>query len=404
MATYDEISTKIDSPGTYFVTGQAGTGKTFLVKNKILNNSLYGMLTATTGIAGINLGGITIHSMLGYFDSHDMYEKYTSGKLYSNLVEVMEYGYENIVIDEISTLPAMQLDVIFNLVETYSTKVREVGLILVGDLLQLPAVGEPSVYKAESWKYFESLELTEIKRQSDKKFIELLGLVRLGDSKNALPLVRDNLYDSIDNNFIGTTLFATNKEVDKFNAQRLALLHSDTVSYPILRTGRQRAEWSNLGTEITLKEGCIVMLLSNSYERTTDNKKLEYSNGDLAICKALGANSIIVELLRDNSRHVINRISRVNQVMKSGNLVTIGTVSYIPVRVAYASTINKSQGLTLDHVQVSISNKFLAKNTGSVYVAMSRCKKLENLRLIGTEQQFLSHVRPDHEYLKALSV
>jgi len=141
------------------------------------------------------------------------------------------------------------------------------------------------------------------------------------------------------------------------------------------------------------------MLLANSYEQIgcTDregepdyflNSSIRYANGDLGICRHLSQTGVIVELLRNKQEVLVQPIVRKYENFSSSKKKVLGRITYLPVKLAYGSTLHKSQGLTLDRVQIDINSNFLSKIQGALYVAISRARTTDGLRIVGSPEQF----------------
>jgi ATP-dependent DNA helicase PIF1 len=385
-----------------FLTGAAGTGKTFTIKKQVQKDPMYAVITATTGIAAVNTGGITLNSLLGFYNYEDLYYKYKDKQITKRLQQIKERGYLGIVIDEASMLGNNTLDILYNCFEEINYhSAYEFNLTLVGDLLQLPPINEDYIIKAQSWEYFKIKLLTDIKRQTDIEFINCLNQIRLGNPEPAADyLAKQKIFhDYIDKNFLGTTLFSTNKEVDEYNKFRLDLLNTKERVYTNKIEGLASPDWKNIPKELTLKEGALVMLLANSYEQNDYidygkennyflNSSIRYANGDLGICRHLGKTGVIVELIRNKQQVFVQPIVRKYESFSKSRKKVLGRITYLPIKVAYGSTLHKSQGLTLDRVQIDINSNFLNKIQGALYVALSRVRTVNGLRIIGNPEQF----------------
>jgi len=385
-----------------FLTGAAGTGKTFTVKKQIQRDPMYAIITATTGIAAVNIGGITLNSLLGFYNYEDLYYKYKDKQITKRLYEIKERGYLGVVIDEASMLGSNTLDILYNCFEEINYhSAYEFSLTLVGDLLQLPPIKEDYIIKAQSWEYFKVKLLTNVKRQTDIEFINCLNQVRLGNTEPAVYyLAKQNVFcNYLDKNFLGTTLFSTNKEVDEYNKFRLDLLNTKEQTYTSKIEGLASPDWKNIPQTITLKEGALVMLLANSYEQNDYidcggeadyflNSSIRYANGDLGICRHLSKTGVIVELLRNKQQVLVQPIVRKYESFSNSKKRVLGRITYLPIKIAYGSTLHKSQGLTLDRVQIDINSNFLSRIQGALYVALSRARTSAGLRIVGSPEQF----------------
>lgn len=426
---------------TQFITGPAGTGKTYTIKQLIADDPSYGILTATTGIAAINLNTITLNSALKYFDTDSLWDNYVTGRLTRSIKELSR-TYNNIIIDEVSMMSGKQLDILFMAVRDHNRHSdKPFGIILTGDFLQLPPVKETWAFEAECWPYFEknTTVLTKIWRQSDPKFLDAINLIRAGKGKEGAELLKEAgvvFAPAIDNKFQGTTIMAKNIEVDRFNQLRLMEVTGQKLAMPSYKWGSVSGEAKNIPDELHLKIGALVMVLVN------DSPNFSYVNGDLAIVKGNSSTrrGIIVELVRTGAEVTIPYITRpktslsavdsngkelsVDDVPHYSEWITtdagtkapagvdapwgqvyydpererfvVGAIKYMPLRLAYATSTHKSQGLTLDKVQLDPRSNFFG-SPAMAYVALSRARTAEGLRIIGPPALFGARVNIDEK-------
>jgi len=379
-----------------FITGKAGTGKTTLIR-KLAAEDPGVLLTASTGIAAINLGDCTtINSTLGYFDLKSLREAYSDSSLDSKIAKLSErLGVRTIAIDEASMLSGDQLDIICHGLDFHNSYSNNpIGLTLVADFAQLAPIKAPYTFEAKEWPRFEAntTQLTKIYRQSDDNFIEALAAAREGNGAEASEYFQGHFNNVVDTEYNGTTIVGTNEEVDRMNSYRLARLTGRSIYFKAEREGKSISEWKNIPDSLEVKINALVMLLSNKYDvnynsmTDMEDKTLVYANGDLGYFRSrFDETSAMIELIRNKELVRVNYIQRDNVVVnKKGIKVTKGTIKYMPLRVAYASTVYKVQGLTMDRCQINIRHPFF-KTPGMVYVALSRCRSMEGIRLVGNE-------------------
>lgn len=376
------------------IIGAAGTGKTYTLNEWIKDNPSYCLRTSTTGISAVNMGNATtINSALRYYQTKDLLWSVVQGRTAERLSELAKF-YRNIAIDEISMMEAAQLDLIYRAVLQYNSKTRrsKLGLIVTGDAGQLPAVQGAPFFHAKCWPLFEVTYLSEVKRQTDTGFIEALLQVRRGLIEVATSWFMTNVgfHSSIDDSFMGSTFFATNNEVDAFNHRNLARLPSQVVTYKASLSGQMAGPWKHIPSEVSVKDGALITLLAN-------NSKEGYANGDLALVEEAHTSALLVRLLR-NQRLI--RIDYCNLENKPpGHFKAVGYLRYMPIRLAWATTIHKSQSLTLDAIQVKVGDPFLSTLSGGLYTALSRSRTKEGVRIVGTPEEFMSSCYVDPRYL-----
>lgn len=413
-----ELSTLIE---TEFLTGSAGTGKSYEINRRISENGNYGLVCATTGIAAINLGeGVTtVNAALGYFDTESLVDSYVQGWLTKRLRKIAKLGYRNIIIDEVSMMPAEQLDVIVKAMD----EVSEMGLVLTGDFCQLPPVKARWAFEADTWPRFEgerTTKLTKCWRQSDENFLAALAAIRRGNGDEGVELLDKCNVAYFSNNaldFEGTTLVSKNDEVERFNWVCHSKLTTPSMSVRSFRWGKQKGEWKLIPESLELKIGAYVMILANKRQRRDDDlfgedscsDGFEYVNGDcgevVGVDKASGV--FTVKLKRDEREVKVTPITRRNEQKEKPTDESertffddvkkrwvVGEMSYVPLRLAYASTVHKSQGLSLDAVQINLTNAFFG-SPAMAYVALSRCRSAEGLRIIGDKATLSRRVKTD---------
>lgn len=421
-----------------FLTGSAGTGKTFSVKAEIERDPKFGLLAATTGIAAVNLGAITLNSLLRYFNTSSLEEAFFNGWLLKTLADLAEDGYKWLVIDEISMLDGCQLDIIYQCIKMLNeqramAKLQPLGILLTGDFCQLPPVKAKWAFQADCWPFFEANteRLTKCWRQTDVKFLEAVNHIRSGRGMVGAVILNQlgvEFVKSADTSFKGTTIIAKNDAVDNFNwlcHSKLAGVPSFVSSTRWMTKGRSMPkEWENIPTELKVKPGAYVMILTN---QTPD---FTYVNGDCGTVLEYDSSneSFLIRLVRTEEEVEIGLLTRkVTQKEPPDELLiehpgmgedelrlleyekgkpywdsshgrrgawVVGAITYYPIRLAYASTVHKTQGLTLDKIQIDLHQNFMSA-PGMVYVAISRCKSPQGLRIVGTPALLGARVKTD---------
>ncbi len=398
-----------------YLQGPAGTGKTWMAR-QVVKTRDDAILCATTGIAAVNLGdATTLNSVLAYFDTQSLLEHYASGFLQHRLRMLRKSGIRTLVIDEVSMMAADQLTVLcqaFDELDQQKTYDQDLGvgyqyadgdlrmkLLLVGDFAQLPPVDAPFAFESPEWSRFReaTFKLSTVRRQGDPRFIQALQAVRVGKGADALEALQPQMVQGVDFTFTGTTIVASNQEVDRINGMRHAKLAGPEYTWKTVRSGEQQKDWlKQIPEQVDLKKGALVMILSNR-PRPRDEVDgfvvgdLLYANGELATVVGPDPHGIRVMLHRTFEEVVV--VPAVKEWKeptgkKNPRFTIKGAVSYMPLRLAYATTVHKSQGLSLDAVQVSLIHGMFHK-PGMTYVALSRCRTLEGLRIVGNPKMFL---------------
>jgi hypothetical protein len=400
-----------NEPIFQFISGTAGTGKTYNQRARAEVDPRV-KLTATTGIAAINLGGQTINSLLYYGNTPELQTKYELGYLNAALRRLADSNFTRIVIDEASMMDGHQLDILCEALDRtneYRESVGEtpLGITLVGDFCQLPPVKAPFVFERPSFQRFRetTVKLTQPRRQADPAFVGALQAVRRGDKPAAAAYFERMIKSTIDGAFLGTTVMAKNDEVDRHNSLRMLELPGPEVTYTTVREGKQASEWKKIPDVLRLKQGALVMILANKRERQEgvppQDWPLIYANGDLAIVQDLTRGVPWVKLLRNGLETAVSQTERELKSAtgakgeKKERESREGYIRYMPLRPAWATTVHKSQGLSFDQVQVVFNDRFWA-HPAMLYVALSRARTPEGLRLVGSGvKQFTSRITVD---------
>ncbi len=384
-----------------FVTGPAGSGKTHEMQHRIEDDSSYGVLAATTGIAAVNLGSTTINSLLGYYDTESLRDRFVERHLSRTIHrKVVEEGLKNIIIDEASMLDAEQLDIIHL---ALSELVDPPGLVLTGDFCQLPPVKGKWAFEANCWHKFaaNTTRLTKNWRQAEGKFLDALNLVRAGKGVEGTEILKGlvEFSSTLDTTFDGTTLVSKNVEVDRFNFVSLQRVNGKAITVTSQRWGKVKSEWRLIPEELKLKVGAYVMILSN------DTPDFTYVNGDCGHIKDFDGESFSIRLVRTGDVVEVGNIERRNETKtlptsgekwehyydEKRKRFVLGGITYFPIRLGYASTVHKTQGLSLNRVQIDCRNSFFGFPS-MAYVATSRARTAEGLRIVGTPELFARRV------------
>ena len=412
------------STPTSFITGSAGTGKTFSIKARCEEDPSYGLLCATTGIASVNLGTVTLNSTLQYFDTDSLADKYLSGRLEMILREIAS-EYRNLVIDEVSMMAAEQLDIITKAadrINDYDVKTqKKLGIIVTGDFLQLPPVKARWAFEAECWPRYaaNTTKLTKYYRQTDATFLDGLKAARAGDGKAAVEYFQACKgivwTGSLMKNFDGTTIVPKNDQVEKFNDLALRELRTSEITVRSERLGKPRKEWDYIPETLRVKENAYVMILAN-------DRSFSYANGDCGHIRGFGVATVFdkrvgeyeaecfqIELARNGEIVNVPAITRYNEVKEPTKAEReqyhprydsdrkrwiLGSITYFPLRLAYAATVHKTQGLSLDRVQLDPRDFFMSQ-PGMAYVALSRVRTPQGLRIVGTPELLARRIKID---------
>lgn len=295
------------SVGCEFITGAAGTGKTFTQKKLIEENQKYGLLCATTGIAAINLGATTLNSVLKFFDTDSLRDRFNRGGLTSTLHRIGR-TIKKLVIDEVSMMDARQLDYIYQAMflvnEFQDMEGKPMGITLTGDFCQLPPIKSPWAFEADCWEHFErrTTKLTKVYRQDNADFLAAINFARSGEGAqcvNALQSLGVRFIHQQEGRFKGTTIMSKNDQVDNFNFSALMDVPGTAFGLNRAAWGDQAGEWKNIPETLKLKEGAYVMILANDH-----SGMFEYANGDCGTIQSKDINGTIWIKLKRNEKLV----------------------------------------------------------------------------------------------------
>ena len=384
-----------------FLTGGAGVGKSYTT-NKIIHHyrtqsDSQVIALGSTGISAVNIGGFTVHSFFAFgisnnFEELNSNDKRNRGRL-TELKKILKVT-DLIIIDEISMVSSTMMEMI-------DYRLNSLGylgkLLFVGDFFQLPPIhkyGQQSdtlfgdrlyAFESDAWKSFNptTIELTEMKRTDDAEFTHILHKIRVGECDNAVQNYMSKLSTTNIKDENPTFLFGRNLEVNNMNRVKLeAVEQKEHILYAQIEKHigtlheKRLATWKNMlpvEEQLILKIGVPVLF--------TINKWGKYANGERGIVQKIEDDHIIVE---KNNEYI--RVERHNfdlLEMKSDkdgkiNHITLATLSQFPIKLAYAITIHKSQGMSIDNLICNVDNIFAPSQ---FYVAISRAINPKNLKL-----------------------
>ena len=378
-----------------FLTGPAGSGKTYLLNQFIRlakSDGKHVSVTATTGLAATHLGGATIHSWSG-IGVHDELPAHFVDMLSKGRREIIEKT-DVLIIDEISMLHDYRLDMIDDVCRLVRSRpdvpFGGIQVVMSGDFFQLPPVNRGDsrsgsfVVNSNAWRELDPIicYLDEQHRQDDEQLSEILTAMRQGDIRRRhaeMLLSRVGISPEEDAHL--TELHTTNIDVDTINEKQLASLDGDEVFYEQTTTGAQNyvenLQRSVLAPSVLrLKEGALVMAVKNSPDK-------RYANGSIGVVTRFeeGSDYPVVEFL--NGRVVSMQPD--TWELRDGDKKR-ASITQIPLRLAWAITVHKSQGMTLDAARIDLRKAFVE---GMGYVALSRVKNVRNLYLHGINQMAL---------------
>jgi hypothetical protein len=415
-----------------FLTGKAGTGKTTLLKEILHSTHKQTVVVAPTGIAALNAGGVTLHSLFQLpfaafipdetappvFGERLRVESRSSLRRHFRMnaqrLAVIR-NMELLIIDEVSMLRADLLDAVDELLRSVRRSEEVFGgvqVLFIGDLLQLPPIVKPDEWEVlrtyySSPFFFESqavrksplvyVELDKVYRQENEEFVTILNHLRQNtlSEEDIAVLNRHYFPDFVDREGY-ITLTTHNVEADGMNAKALEQLEAEELRIPPEVVGDFPERIFPMEGDLVLKEGAQVMFLKNDPER-------RYFNGKLGFVKCLSEGQVFVEFKEEKRTIQVERYEwsnvrySLNPESREIEEEVLGTYLQYPLKLAWAITVHKSQGLTFEKAILDVSRSFAP---GQAYVALSRLRSLEGLVLL---KPFPAQVTPPDRHVLAFS-
>lgn len=401
-----------------FLTGKAGTGKTTLLRTIVNETHKNCVVVAPTGIAALNAGGVTIHSLFQLpfatflpSDTDDpqvqdqlRFENRRTLKVHFTMNRVKQALIRNLdllIVDEVSMLRADVLDAMDSMLQHVRRNPLPFGgvqVLFIGDLLQLPPVVKPNEWQVLQ-RYYRGIfffnahviqkaapvyiELDKIYRQTDQEFISVLNNLRNNFvTEPDVALLNRYVDPDFDiKNSKGYIILTThNHRADTVNRDSLNALTTQAYTYKAEVVGEFPEKIYPVEAELVLKKGAQVIFIKNDLSPD----KL-FFNGKMAIVQSLSAEEVVVKCTDDNKVITVDKYEwqniryEVDEQTKDIVDNTLGTFTHFPLKLAWAITVHKSQGLTFDKAVLDVSQVFAP---GQAYVALSRLRSLDGLVLL----------------------
>ncbi|MCA9358435.1 AAA family ATPase, partial [Candidatus Kaiserbacteria bacterium] len=384
--TQDRALDILKTGANAFLTGEPGAGKTYVINQYIAWLEAAGLsvaVTASTGIAATHIGGMTIHSWSGFGVKNEL-TPYDLDQIAGRERVVKRIKKAHVlVIDEISMLDGRGLDMVDQIARTVRQSSEPFGglqVVCIGDFFQLPPVtrqGDIMVYAFESkaWLNMKPLicYLTEQHRQEDEMLLGLLGSIRRNEIEEEHYTLLQEQTEIAYENIEPTRLYTHNADVDSVNAGELVKLPGGAKRYTMKGTGNKQlvealAKNCLSPEQLILKEDAMVMCTKNNFEAG-------YVNGTLARVIRFDEGFPVIET--PDGREIL--IKPASWEMMEDQKV-LAAIEQLPLRLAWAITVHKSQGMSLDAAEIDLSRAFVY---GQGYVALSRVRSLDGLKVLG---------------------
>jgi ATP-dependent exoDNAse (exonuclease V) alpha subunit len=395
-----------------FLTGGAGVGKSFLTKQiatEYIKSKKSVVLLGSTGISAVNINGQTIHSFFIFniasnFDELMVSDKYSKSRL-KELNKILS-KLDLLIIDEISMVSSNIMDMIVYRLRNGNFKGR---VLVVGDFFQLPPIikknsshniFDQNIYAFESsgWSYldFTNINLTKIKRTTDREFMNILSKLRVGNSSSEVIEYLTTIKEHHIKSDEPTILYGRNVEADKLNRkkldsipQKVAIISSQKRKSNPKVSDKRIQSWINslpIEDELILKERAKVIFTTNKWD--------SYYNGQRAIIEHIEDDYIVVSCLKTQKLIRVERATfELTKTIADGNDIKSEveyTLKQFPLRLCYAITIHKSQGMSIDDLICNVDSIFA---TSQFYVAISRAIDPKTLKIEYSRNNFKEYLK-----------
>ncbi|NEW61523.1 AAA family ATPase [Sulfurovum sp. bin170] len=380
-----------------FITGSAGTGKTYLLNQYIQylkERQVIPAIVAPTGIAASHLKGQTIHSFFGIGIREVVEDGFIEVLLQRKYLRTRFNALDILIIDEISMVSPELFSSMDRVLQAFKNSSKPFGgvqVIASGDFFQLPPISKVPKEKRFAWQSpswrdldFRTCYLEVKFRQDDDKLIRVLDDIRRGViSELSYQILNDRHLRELNTDYKPTRLYTHNLDVDRINSLELEKITLPPRDYShISRGSKKNIEKifnSSLVLEnLSLKKGAVVIFIKNSLEQG-------YVNGTTGVVVGFSKSDGMPIVKTSSGKKIFVGLDEWSIENEDGEI--IATISQVPLRLAWAITIHKSQGMTLDAAEIDLGRTF---EVGQGYVALSRIKNIDGLRLMGLNDMALT--------------
>lgn len=381
----------LKSGDNVFLTGSAGTGKTHILNEFVLylkSRKILPTIVAPTGIAASHLNGQTIHSYFSLGIRDEIDDAFISHLLEKKYLQTRFKKLKILIIDEISMVSPNIFSCIDKILQAFKHNYEPFGgiqVVLSGDFFQLPPIsrnndGKRFAWQSPSWKELDlqTCYLQKKFRQDDNELIFVLDEIRSGQvSQKSYDILNSRLQKDLDIDFTPTKLYTHNMDVDRINNDELRNINEEENVFKYESEGSKTNieklfKSALVKEELILKKDAVVMFIKNNPEKY-------YINGTTGVVIGFSKDEFKLPIVKLSSGYVI-KVEYEDWMIENDKGKVQAKISQIPLKLAWAITIHKSQGMTLDAAQMDLSKTF---EVGQGYVALSRIKNIAGLKLMG---------------------